>query len=442
MNRPLKFFPSSPLFAATLLTLALPAFAENWAQWRGPAFNGSSPEKHLPAEFSKTENVAWSLDLPGPSAAAPIIWGDRVFVTSGDKKEKSLVALCLDRKTGKVLWHHTISAQYQRDDRSNYASPSPVTDGKLAIFFYGNGDFVAFDFAGKKVWSRNIQTDYGDFAYQWTFSSSPLLHGGKLYLQVLQRDEPVHGKGKPGGESFLLALDPATGKTLWRHVRPCEAAAESREAFSTPLPFEHNGRKELVILGGDCITGHDPATGKELWRWGTWNPSKIGHWRLVPSPTAGDGIILASAPKNAPIFAVKAGGSGTLADSAIAWQGEPKDGLTSDVPTPLFYLGDFFVLSDGKKTLTRVEPKTGKIKWSLTTPGNKKYEASPTGADGKIYLMNFAGDVVVVDADKGQVLHTTLLGEENDNETRSAIAVSQGQIFIRTNSKLYCIGKK
>ena len=438
----MKYFPTSLLLATSILTLALPGLAENWAQWRGPAFNGSSPEKNLSSEFSKTENVAWSLDLPGPSAAAPIIWGDRVFVSSGDKKEKSLVALCLDRKSGKVLWQHTVSAQYQRDSASNYASPSPVTDGKLVYFFYGNGDFVAFDFAGKKVWSRNIQTDYGDFAYQWTFSSSPLLHAGKLYLQVLQRDEPVHGKGKSGGESFLLALDPATGKTLWRHVRLCEAAAESRESFGTPLPFEHQGRKELVIVGGDCITGHDPATGKELWRWGTWNPNKIGHWRLVPSPTAGDGVLLASAPKNSPIFAVKAGGSGTLDDSAIAWKGEPKEGLTSDVPTPMFYLGDFFVLSDVKKSLARVEPKTGKIKWSLSLPGNKKYEASPTGADGKIYLMNFAGDVTVVDAVKGGVLGTVPLGEDGDDTTRSVIAVSQGQLFIRTNSKLYCIGKK
>jgi outer membrane protein assembly factor BamB len=424
----------------TLTTSA--AFADNWPQWRGPSHNGSSSEKNLPTQFSKTENIAWAVDMPGPGASVPAIWGDRVFVSSGDKTAKSMVAMCLDRKTGKVLWQHKVADGYNRDERSNYASPSPTTDGKIVVFFYGNGDLMAYDFAGKKLWARNVQADYGDFAFQWTFSASPLLNGGKLYMQVLQRNEPVRGKGKAGAESFLLAMEPATGKTLWKQVRPSDAAAESLEAFTTPAPFEHNGRKELLIVGGDCLTGHDPETGKELWRWGTWNPNKIGHWRLVPSPAFGDGVILACAPKREPIFAIKAGGSGVLGDSGIAWTSDAKAGVSSDVPTPLFYQGDFFVLADGHKMLSRVEPKTGKVKWSLATPGNKKYEASPTGADGKIYLMNFAGDVVVVDAAKGQIVHQTPMGEPGDDATRSSIAVSQGQLFIRTNSKLYCVGKK
>jgi len=428
-----------PVFAA-LTVISAPA--ENWPQWRGPDFNGSSPEKNLPVNFSKTENIAWSVALPGPGAAAPVVWGDYVLVSSGDKTDKTVLALCLDRRSGKVLWQHKVADGYNRDDKSNYASPSPVTDGQRAVFLYGTGDLLAFDFTGKELWHRNLQADYGDFAYQWTYSASPVLLDGRLYVQILQRDAPVHGKGRDGGESFLLALEPATGKTLWRHVRPCDAVQESKEAFTTPMPFMHNGRKELVIVGGDCLTGHDPLTGRELWRWGTWNPTKIGHWRLVPSAAAGDGIILASAPKGSPIYAIKAGGSGTLDDSALAWKSEPKDGLTSDVPTPLFYLGDFFVLSDLKKTLARVEPRTGKIKWALTTPGGRKYEASPTGADGKIYLLNFAGDVVVVDAEKGQVLTTAALGDPGDDSTRSAIAVSQGQLFIRTNGRLWCVGKK
>ena len=265
------------------------ARAENWPQWRGPAFNGSTPEKNLPSKFSKTENAAWSVDLPGPGASTPVIWGDSVLISSGDKRDKSMLALGLDRATGKILWQQKTSEGYQRDEKSNFASPSPVTDGRHAIFFYGNGELVAFDLAGKKLWSRNIQTDYGDFAFQWTFSASPLLHDGRLYIQILQRNQPVHGHGRENGESYLLALEPATGKTLWKTARRDEAVAESKESYTTPLPMEYNGRKEIVIIGGDCLTGHDPVSGSELWRWGTWNPEKIEHWRLVPSAAFGDG---------------------------------------------------------------------------------------------------------------------------------------------------------
>jgi outer membrane protein assembly factor BamB len=430
------------LILAALLNCSA-ALAENWPQWRGPFFNGSTTEKNLPAKWSKTENVAWSAPMPGPAASSPIIWGSHVFVSSIDSASKTLLAMALDRKSGKVLWSEKVGEGIRRDEKSNYASPSPTTDGQKVIFFYGNGDLVAFDFAGKKLWSRNIQKDYGDFTFQWTFSSSPVLYGGKLYLQVLQRDVPVHGHGRTDGpnESYLLAMDPATGKTLWKVLRPSEAVAESKEAFSTPIVYEFNGKKELIIAGGDCLTGNDLQTGKENWRWATWNPNKIGHWRLVPSAAAGDGVVLGCAPKGDPIYAIKAGGHGDLSASGLAWSSEPRGPITSDVPTPLFYQGDFFVLSDIRKALSRVEPKTGKIKWTVPMPGRSKFEASPLGADGKIYTINFAGEVVVLDAAKGEVVQNVPMGEPGDNETRSSIAASQGQLFIRTNAKLFCIGK-
>lgn len=422
------------------------ANAENWPHLRGPHHNGSSTEKNLPASWSKTENIAWATDLPGPSAATPIVWNDRVFVSSTDTKSDSLHAFCLDRKTGKPLWQVQTGVGIRRDDKSNFASPSPVTDGRTVVFFYGNGELVAFNFEGKKLWGRNIQTDYGEFAFLWTFAASPLLYEGTLYLQVLQRDVPARGQGRREGdppiESYLLAIDPISGKTLWRQTRPSQAVAESREAFSSPVPFEFQGRKEILLIGGDDLTGHDPKTGKELWRWGTWNPGRIGHWRLVPSPAAGAGVILACAPKADPIYAIKAGGNGLLDDSAIAWK-SPKPGpLTSDVPTPLFYDGDFFILSDVKNAISRVNPKSGEIKWTTEIPRGKKTESSPTGADGKIYFMNFAGDAYVVDAVDGKITSRIPMGEPGDDLTRSSIAVSEGQLFIRTNSKLFCVGKK
>jgi outer membrane protein assembly factor BamB len=278
-------------------------------------------------------------------------------------------------------------------------------------------------------------------------------------MQVLQRDVAVRGKGKPtGNESFLLAMDPATGKDLWRMLRPSEAVAESREAFSTPLPLTHQGRKELVVIGGDCITGHDPANGRELWRWGTWNPTKIGHWRLVPSPTLGGGVILACAPKNAPVYAVKAGGSGTLSNKHLAWQShvQPTEDaaeaapsinerdLTADVPSPLFYEGKFYILNGTKRKLYCVEPATGAVVWSGDLGGKSVFQASPTAADGKIYVMNFDADVSVIQAGGTEFkrLHTTNLRDAGDDTRhRSSIAISQGNLFIRTGTKLFCVGK-
>jgi outer membrane protein assembly factor BamB len=310
---------------STLLLLSTTALrAENWANWRGPLHNGSSPEKGLPEKFSKTEGVKWAVALPGSSAATPVIWGDRVFVTAAEAGASRQYAMCLDRQTGKELWRADCGESASDGQYSNTCSPSPTTDGKIVVFFFGTGDLVAFDLAGKKLWSRNL----GPFAFQWTFSSSPLFHDGRLVMQILQRDVAVRGRGKPtGNESFLLAMDPATGKDLWRTLRHSDAVAESREAFSTPLPFTHQGRQELVVIGGDAITGHDPTNGRELWRWGTWNPTRIGHWRLVPSPTVGGGVILACAPKNAPVYAVRpvpAARSPTRTSSGKAMCSPPK----------------------------------------------------------------------------------------------------------------------
>jgi outer membrane protein assembly factor BamB len=376
--------------------------------------------------------------MSGPSASTPIVLGNKVFVSSVDRENQSLHALCVDRANGKVLWQVKIGDGLKRDDRSNYSSPSPVTDGKIVVFFYGNGELAAFDLDGKPLWNRNIEKDYGDFAFQWTFSSSPLLFEGRLYLPVLQRDQPVHNRGKEGGESYLLCIDPNSGKTLWRHVRPTEAQAESREAFSTPIPVQVAGKWQVVLAGGDMLSGHEPATGSEIWRWGTWNPTRIGHWRLVPSPVAGAGIVLACAPKKSPVYAVKPG-AGTLDDKALAWTSTER-GISSDVPTPAFADGDFFVLSDVAKALSRVAPD-GSVKWTMETPGKIKYEASPLVADGKVYLVNFNGEVVVVNAADGKMLHQAAFGNADDKQVRSMIVAAHGQLFLRTDTRLFCIGK-
>ena len=430
---------------AFLLTLlaGISARAENWAQWRGPYFNGSTTEKNVPAEFSKTQNVKWSAPMPGTSAATPIVWEDYVFVSSAEERTKTMRALGLERKSGKLLWNQEVGVGYNWDEKSNFASPSPVTDGKLVVFYYGNGDLAAFDFSGKKIWARNIQKDYGPFAFNWTYGASPTLYDGKLFLQVLQRDEPVHGRGRADGpiDSYLLALDPKTGKELWKHVRPSEARMESREAYSTAIPFEHNGRTELLVTGGDCISGHSLQDGQEFWRWGTWNPTRITHWRLVPSPVAGDGTVLACAPKGSPIYAFKAGSKGTLDESGVAWKSQQRE-VSSDVATPLFYKGRFYVLKgEPRPAISRIEPATGKVEWVGELDSRIKIESSPTAADDKIYFQNFRGEVfVVAAAEQFKLLRTIPMGDEGDDLLRSCIAIAQGELFIRTGHKLYCVG--
>ena len=432
---------TSPLAIGALATLCLSlhSVADDWMQWRGPNFNGSSAEKNLPSTFTRESGVAWSLKLNGPSASTPVVYENKIFLSSVDAENQSTHAICVDRLSGKIVWENKVSDGIKRDDRSNFSSPSPATDGTRVVFLYGNGVVSAFDLNGKLQWSRNLEEDFGAFAYQWTYSASPLIFEGKLYIQVLQRNEPVHERGKPNGESFILCADPATGKTLWKHVRQTEAQAESREAFSTPIPHQINGKWQILIVGGDMVSGHNPDTGAELWRWGTWNPTRIGHWRLVPSPVAGAGVVLACAPKKAPVYAVKPG-NGTLDEKALAWASTER-AITSDVPTPAFYDGDFFVLSDVAKALSRVAPD-GSIKWSIETPGKIKYEASPTACDGKIYIVNFTGEVVVVGAADGKILHQAPFGTPEDKQIRSAIVPTHGQLLLRTDTQLFCIGKR
>ena len=424
-----------------LSSVSLAQGEEDWPNWRGPHFNGTASATDLPTTWSRTENIAWVADLPGVSAATPIVVGDHVYVSSCDLDRNVLMALCFDRHTGTKRWSRDISEGVRRDTRSTFAAPSPVSDGEVVVFFYGNGELVAFDVDGELMWRRNVVKDYGEFAFYWTFSTSPVLFDGKLILQVLQRDVAVEGRGTPNGNmSYLLALDPKTGNEIWKQARASQARAESRESFATPMPYVSQGRKQLLVIGGDDLTAHDAATGEELWRWGTWNPQRITHWRHVPSPVIGEDVILVCAPKREPIYAIRDGGIGTRGDDAIAWTSEDRPAVSSDVPTPAFYDGDFFVLSDVRKSLSRVDPTTGEVIWQVKTPGRDKFEASPTVADDKVYIVNFIGDVVVLDTKTGELINNVSMDDPSENSIRSSVIVAGKQLLIRTNRKLYCIG--
>ncbi|MGI8602316.1 MAG: PQQ-binding-like beta-propeller repeat protein [Verrucomicrobiales bacterium] len=449
----MKFVP----FIFALLSNILAA--ADWPQWRGPHSNGSSQEKGLPDKFSQTENVLWTAPMPGPAGSTPIILGDKAFVTAAVESRQKLVGLCLDANTGAVKWAKDLAEGYKGDDKSNYAGPSPATDGKIVVFFFGNGELIACDLAGKEVWRRNLQKDYGRFAFLWTFSTSPVLHEGKLYMQVLQRNVAFQGwgkqKGEPGGknESYLLALDPANGKELWHHVRHADAVEESLESFTTPVPAKVGGIEQLLIAGGDALSGHDLASGRELWRWSTWNPDKIASWRLVPSPVVGDNVVLACAPKGSPVYAVKGGLKGSHAgeNDGLAWRSPRNDEdmpsnaykhVSSDVATPLFYKDHFFVLNGERQSLACVKPATGEVLWNQPLGGRTKIEASPTGADDKIFIIDHRGDVYVVKADpaKFELLGKIEMAPPGVKDIRSSIPIANRKLFIRTHDKLFCVG--
>jgi outer membrane protein assembly factor BamB len=416
--------------------------AENWAHWRGPLFDGATTETNLPNSWSTTENVAWTAPMPGMSGATPVIWGDHVFVSSPDVN-KNLLLLCLSRKDGKVLWQKTVAEGDRKRGLNNMASPSPVTDGKRVVVIFGTGDLAAYDFSGKELWSRNLVKDYGRFQYNFLYGSSPLLYDGKLYVQVLNRRPPTEesataSDGGPAGESYLLCLDPATGKTLWRHVRPTEAREESQEAYSSPIPKPlGKGKTEIIVVGGDCTTAQDAATGEELWRCGGLNSRNDFTWRVVTSPVVADGLIVSCAPKRAPVFGIRDGGKGLVTDTNIVWQFRE---FTPDCVTPLYYEKKLFVLDGDKQMITCLDPLTGEKKWQGSMGVREIFRSSPTGADGKIYCLSENGTAIVLSAgDEFKILATIPMGGA---PVRSEIAVSDGQLFIRTTENLYCIGKK
>lgn len=413
-------------------------FAGDWQQWRGPYSNGSSDERSLVSDLNGEGNTLWVCDLPGAGAGTPIVSNGRVFVSSTDRDSDKLLGICIDEKTGKILWEKKLGTAGQKLPRNNMASSSPAADGKMVYFIFDSGELTGLDHSGELLWSRNLSKDHGSVSIKYGYSSTPLIYKGRMYVQVLRRPESYRGPKRDDLDSLLLVIDPKNGETLFRLVRSTNAEGESCDAYSSPIPVEFNGRSEIVIVGGDLVTGHLPSNGKELWRYGT-NPEFRARQRLIPSVTVGGGIVYAAQSRSGDLYAIKPGGKGRITDAQLKWK---FTGNTTDSPTPLYYKGNVYTL-DGtsKKMLRCIDAGTGGLKWEGKLGGRDSYYASPTAADGKIYCINEAGKAVVVVAggDEMRVISTREFG---DGVSRSSIAIANGRIFIRTAKKLYCIGKR
>ncbi len=342
--------------------------------------------------------------------------------------------MCFDAQTGRLIWQNHAGTSIRNFRNNNPATPSPVTDGKNVFFLYGNGELIGFDFEGNKLWSRNIETDYGTLSVNFGYSSSPLLYNDKLFIPVIRRSRPEEENPL---ESFVMAVDPKNGNTLWQQPRKTNASNESMEAYTTPIPMLHNGKPEVLTIGADFVTSYDPTTGTELWRYEYWR-EKVRDARIVPSLITNNSIIIGTRYKHRGVFALQPPDS-TSAEGKILWE---FDEAAPDVSTPCLYQDRLYVLDGirGGKKLTCLDPQTGSKFWQGEIGGGGPWRASLTAGDGKLYCVNEAGDMVVLKAggDEFEIIHKTKFDE---SPIHASIAIADGHLYIRTAKNLYCIGK-
>ncbi|HEX4131561.1 MAG TPA: PQQ-binding-like beta-propeller repeat protein [Pirellulales bacterium] len=412
------------VLAATWLGLAERAEAENWPQWRGPRNNGVSSETNLPVTWSKSENILWRASLPGPAGATPVVWDDKIFLTSA--KGQELVLVCLNT-SGKVLWERKVGSGDQpvRGDEGNMASPSPSTDGKHVWAFMGSGDLACYTVAGKQVWQLNVGKRFGPLNIAFGMTSTPVLDGNRLYLQLL------HTNG-----ALVIALDALTGKNVWVHKRPSDAKDECLHSYASPILYRDNDQEFLLVHGADYITAHSLKDGKELWRCGGLNPpGKYNHTlRFVASPAVTEGLIVVPSAKNGPILALEPASHGDITSTSQGhvWR---RDENTPDVPSPLIYGGLVYLCRESGLLLC-LDAQTGREYYYERTHSHR-HRASPVYADGKIYLTARDGVVTVVKAGREfEILATN----ELDEAISSSPAISNGRIYLRAFDALYCIG--
>jgi outer membrane protein assembly factor BamB len=417
---------------------------KQWPQFRGPGSTGVADDPTLPDKWSQTENVAWKTAIPGVGWSSPIIWGDRIFVTSvissadGEKPKKGLyfggerkaptdehrwMVYAVDFKTGKIVWQREASRGVpgQKHLKNSYASETPVTDGERVYVYFGNVGLFCYDFAGKLVWSQAsapVARRYG-----WGSAASPVLDHDRLYI-VNDNDD----------HSYLQSLDAKTGKVIWSVDR------NEKTNWATPYIWSHDGKKEIVTPGTGRVRSYD-LDGKLLWEFGGMSSISI------PTPFASHGLLYITSgyvgDQVRPVYAVKPGAHGDLtlaagetSNAGIAWY-LPQAGPYN--PSPLVY-GDYYYTLLDRGFLTAHEASTGKEVYGKQRldPAAGAFTASPWAANGKLFLLSEDGDTFVVQAGA----EYKLIGKNSLDEMCMATpAIARGSIVIRTASNLYRIAK-
>ena len=411
------------LFArASWLVIAIAVFVfgvnfaaaeSNWPRWRGPQQDGHSEDKNLPVKWSD-ENVLWKTPLPGIGQSSPIIWGDRIFLTSALEGGKERLVFCVHRKSGKIEWQQ--SAWKGEPEGSHgmngWASATCVTDGEIVVAFFGRGGLHAYTVEGKHLWSQ----DLGVFAGPWGTSACPIIVGD-LVVQNCDAD----------ADAWMRAFDKKSGKEVWKTRR------RDHRGWSTPVVITANGRQEIVVNGHEGVQAYEPASGKELW----FCKSFAGRGEPTVTP-AGDLLCVVNG-LSGDFYSVKPGGSGDVTDTHMPWH-TPRFG-GRDCPSPIV-VGKHVIVCDTAGVVTCYDVSDGQVVWKHRLSG-KFFSASPIAAGGLVYILNEAGKTSVLrPGDEFQSVAENSLSAGKDEIFRASLTSCEGQIFIRSTSVLYCVGKK
>lgn len=417
-NSPLRRLVASGVLAtASLCLFSAVVQAEtptaNWAGFRGPQGDGHSADPNLPTTWG-TGDIKWSQELPGEGQSSPCIYGEQIFLTASQSNGRERVLMCLNRNDGRVQWQHTVWTGDPEPvhKMTGWAAATPACDGERVYAFFGRGGgLFCYALNGEKLWQQEL----GEFEGPWGTAASPVIVGD-VVVQNCDADT----------NASIMGFNKLTGKVLWKTPR------DNFRGWSTPLLQTVNGRQELVLNGHTGAYGYDPQTGKQLWF------CKGDNGRGSPAATPGpDGLVYIVCGRPGNMFAVRTGGSGDVTASRRVWEASRR---SRDLPAPIVVDNQLLVV-DMKGIITAYDTKTGKEVYKQRIGGN--YSAAPVAFKGHAFFLNEAGETVVVKPGKElNIVAKNDVGAGQREVFRAAISPSDGQLFIRSTGKLYCIGQR
>jgi outer membrane protein assembly factor BamB len=389
----------------------------DWPRWRGPNADGVADGHTLPLHWSRTENIRWKAKLPGWGTSSPVVFGNRVFVTSqvADRGKKSLLTICLDRRNGKELWRHDfgLGVDQPTHEKSNLAVNTPAATRDALYVAFGNADIARYSHDGKRIWLTRYISRFGDPKMAWGYCLSPLVLDDSVLFPW------NHHKGP----CFLIGLDRSTGDIAWKKSRPIGTA------HATPLLVRHHGQTDILVPGQNRLTGFDARTHALLWQYGEGEGPYNGE--IIVSPVYGDGLVFLQLWRQSPIHAIRLTGQGKPPERV--WVSKR---LGPVEPSPVYYRGLLYSLMDNG-VLVCLDGKTGQEYYRKRL--GAECNSSPVAGDGRIYVSDNEGTTFVVKAGKElEVLATNKLGER----ITASPAISGSQMIYRTDSQLFCIGHR